>query len=388
MKDFFIDSALNVEHSNKKFLKGLVYCNSLTFKQYNLTYDLPNKYKKDYYFLKSLFNYFSEHYKTFDKVFLTITLPSQYHNPKTPFDIQKGYQKLNSIFIAYRKHLQKYKITLKYVKFFEMHKDFTPHLHAILYLDYSNAYYFKRYNKKFNFNFASNAFYRIKKKYGGGRSQFKKIYGDVGVQKYVSKYIAKSLNPDSLMDLYLLDGWKRAAKIRLFTYSKVPLPKYIFQKLIASDYVSYDSIKDTYSDLYEYYLKNTDIKYFYKKKVYQVKKSEKSNYVVNVYLNDRYMYCSDFYINRALIYKYLYLGYSDFRLDNFFSFYSKQDYLITFEFKGVLIEIYDISRLIDDLYYFYTEQESYRYVEDIEIFKGDELIFKKSYNFLIKDFVC
>jgi len=162
-------------------------------------------------------------------VFVTLTLPSEYHSKAkkfagfTPYE---GYTELVRVF----RHLQdNFRVDRKRVehlfyRVIEPHKDFTPHLHAIVWIPATAKKQFKNHFentiKLFNFNskgqdikFLDTADYAV---------------------VYLMKYVKKTLSVDD--DVIL--GWKQHHAIRQIASSRASVPRKIFSKL--SGFVKFD----------------------------------------------------------------------------------------------------------------------------------------------------
>ena len=382
MHKYYIKKAIENEIRRKKYIEKISYYD-FNSERIEFNYSLVDKYKKDYYFLKSIFNYFSNEYKDYHKIFITITLPSAFHSPSAPNDpvIYLGAKKINNFFRKYLRYVSSnFKLDYKYVKVFEYHKDFTPHAHIVLYVEKSD---------KYTFAYLKNLFYRYKKKENIGRCQFKLLQGDKGVQKYISKYIAKTFNYD-IRTLYILDGWKRENNIRLITYSKLPLPKRAFKVFMKNCDLSYQDIKNKgYEDFYQYALDNVELIYVFKKKRYysDVLKSyvryrgKESRYQIYFYYEEATSYRGFIpFIREDKVYNYFYQNQKDNRIEGIISDLgmSKEDFLreivirIGNNEKRVLIfDKEKFEKVLEDYYIScYDYLRPYRYL----VFKDGELI--------------
>ncbi len=383
MREYYIKKAIEYEKKVKKYLDKISYYNfDAEYIEFN--YSLVDKYKKDYYFLKSIFNYFSNEYKDYQKIFITITLPSIFHSPKTPDDplIHFGAERINRFFRKYLRYVSSnLKLKYKYVKVFEYHKDFTPHAHIVLYIEK---------DEKYTFAYLKNLFYRYKRKEKIGRCQFKLLQGERGVQKYVSKYIAKTFNSD-VRSLYILDGWKRVNNIRLITYSKLPLPKRAFKIFLKNFDLTYEEVKSKgYEDLYQYALDKVELVYVFKKrrycsdvlKSYVRYKGGEPEYQIYFYYEEATCYkgfVPAFFSEYDLL-KYFHLNQSDERIDKIMSDLQavRSDFLkevvIRFKGKEERFLIFDKDKFERALEEFYIKKydyiKPYRYL----VYKYGELI--------------
>lgn len=256
--------------------------NQNNFLKYLRIHDKKNNYlyKLNKLELKNIYNEIFQHSKQksfniLDEIqdtqldtglFITLTLNTQWHkysnkgkSKNERYDelntIKKGYKLLNKIF----REIQKQMAAdipggniYKFVKVIEPHKDFTPHLHALLLINKDNINKIINIIKnKIDAKDDTNITYTIKnnkddidkdvKKYKKyelnynakntkkeiGRSEIEIIDNKIAAINYLLKYIMKMLKDENKA----LDGWKRKNKIRLITTSNTQLPLYIYKKL-------------------------------------------------------------------------------------------------------------------------------------------------------------
>ena len=178
-------------------------------------------------------------------IFITLTLPSEYHrlaykgtrqNPNYDpnLTITNGYEKLNSMF---RSIYNDFKIDrkrvkgLKFIRVIEPHKDWTPHLHSIVYIDG---------DKKDKFIEHIN---RIISKNNLKQTDIKELDRENYSVTYLLKYIDKTLSGD---DAYR--GWRMYHNIhRVITMSNLNmgLTRNIFKRV--SQFIPFDrDSKDIY----------------------------------------------------------------------------------------------------------------------------------------------
>ncbi len=180
--------------------------------------------KQDYLYHIDRFNYI--HLDSLSKgltpIFVTLTLPSKYHqfkkkgnrhvsNPKYEgYTITQGAKKLNDIFRTlynkhnYRENGKKINATYKYVRVIEPHKDFTPHLHAVLYV--SNE---ERFKKHFDNTIRNNELEQV---------DYEVLSNEVHSLAYLLKYVSKTIEGTNMLIL----GWKSVHKIVQVRTSKMP----------------------------------------------------------------------------------------------------------------------------------------------------------------------
>jgi len=158
-------------------------------------------------------------------VFITLTLPSEYHqfkavngghiaNPKWDGStVTDGYKKLLKVFRGLYDGYQRrvngkvVRKTLTYSRVIEPHKDFTPHLHAVVYVEDAEDY--KRFFDM-----------RIEKA-GLKQVDFERLDKANHSIAYLLKYVSKSIggkNADIM-------GWKKVHKIVMVRTSNMPFTK-------------------------------------------------------------------------------------------------------------------------------------------------------------------
>lgn len=220
----FLNNFLIVE---KMGLNGLI----------NFAHD-ESKYRKDdyYWFMynqKLLENKIVEE-KGYSTLFLTLTLSSEYHqfskttkryNPKFNEEntIEKGYKLLNTSFREIYKNFRVNREVKKvyYSKVFEPHKNFTPHLHSILYV-----------RSEFKDNLIQHIKNIIKKNKLGKSFEIEEIKDLSRSSSYLLKYIRKNTNVDDSEKFRIFNGWKKAHKIRIFTCSILSgLERFLYKKI-------------------------------------------------------------------------------------------------------------------------------------------------------------
>ncbi len=196
------------------------------------------KFRKDdyYWFMynqKILENKIIEE-KGYSTLFLTLTLPSSYHkfskttkryNPKYDENntIENGYKLLNS---SFRDIYKNFRVNRKFVKVyyskvFEPHKNFTPHLHSILYV-----------KSEFKDNLIQHIKNTIKKNSLGKSFEIEEIKDLSRSSSYLLKYIRKNTNVEDCEKFRIFNGWKKSHKIRIFTCSILNgLERFLYKKI-------------------------------------------------------------------------------------------------------------------------------------------------------------
>ena len=196
------------------------------------------KYRKDdyYWFMynqKLLENKIIQE-RGYSTLFLTLTLSSEYHqfskttkryNPKFNEEntIEKGYKLLNSSFREIYKNFRVNREVKKvyYSKVFEPHKNFTPHLHSILYV-----------KNEFKDNLIQHIKNIIKKNKLGKSFEIEEIKDLSRSSSYLLKYIRKNTNVNDSEKFRVFNGWKKAHKIRIFTCSILSgLERFLYKKI-------------------------------------------------------------------------------------------------------------------------------------------------------------
>lgn len=167
-------------------------------------------------------------------LFLTLTLSSEFHqfskttkryNPKYNEEntIENGYKLLNSSFRDIYKNFRVNREVKKvyYSKVFEPHKNFTPHLHSILYV-----------KNEFKDNLIQHIKNIIKKNKLGKSFEIEEIKDLSRSSSYLLKYIRKNTNVEDCEKFRIFNGWKKAHKIRIFTCSILSgLERFLYKKI-------------------------------------------------------------------------------------------------------------------------------------------------------------
>jgi len=240
----FKQYSITKNHNKAQFVESLTVLDTVKNKVINLKYDLESKIKNDY-----LFKLFSAQYinkkmsgDNVQGIFLTLTLPSKYHNLDNDLSIiNEGYQELNSTFrqIYNNFRIDGKKVKIKIVRVVEPHKSMICHLHAIIYIDKQYLTQFKAHlnNVLAPVSLVRKGWTKFKasKSYKSNIGRFEYVLLD-DVNKctaYLLKYVRKTLNFNNNDEDYyhLIHGWATFNKIRMFTYSSgLAIPRYIFDK--------------------------------------------------------------------------------------------------------------------------------------------------------------
>jgi len=212
-------------------------------------------------------DYMSHEYKdSHTCFFITLTLDSPFHHRSKikskdfVFDsdddrIFFGYSLLQSCFRSvYRdfKINRKYVKDLKFARVIEPHKDFTPHLHALVYVPVGLEDNF--------LNHFENVLNNYQKKGIGKQFKIEKLRDTKSGSIYITKYMRKYMTDRSF------DGWKRKHKIRVFTCSRLPIPRYVFKiisgRVVISDWEYTKKTSYIHGLLKSCYIKISDFDYY------------------------------------------------------------------------------------------------------------------------------
>jgi hypothetical protein len=246
----YYEHSFEKENNQKNFLKYNKFINSKTGEKIQLEYDFEKKYKEYSKITEQRALTIQElaKRKNYCSVFITLTLPSNYHPFKsvaTPKGrlyveenedfqfftikeaVENGYKKLNTIYQTFYKRLKNYvKNDLYYIKAIENHNTMIPHLHLVLYFPPDCLDYVK------------NLFKKVVKEFELDRVDFEKVSFKKNINyasKYLLKYIIKDLNNGAdIFKARILDGWKRFHKIRVLTSSLLPLNTMVYKKIYSS----------------------------------------------------------------------------------------------------------------------------------------------------------
>ena len=242
-REFYVARARESEKDTQKYLNDrLIHMLSLD-KYVGMSFDLRKKMELDYRYYKGISDFINK--KAMEEglcaVFVTLTLPSEYHRYKidkktqkhivNPLycpenTINKGYRLLQNASREMLRHFKRYtenrrSYDIKYIKTVEMHKDFTPHIHFIAYFPYDLFEDFSKIVESKISLFGLGKEYKIELLQDSSKGS-----------AYVLKYLSKTLLSEEDVDLYLLDGWKKANKIRIFTHSQTFLHRRDFMKIL------------------------------------------------------------------------------------------------------------------------------------------------------------
>lgn len=288
LKDKYYKLSLTKEQGQQSFLKyNMILRNQATKEILDINYSFEKYYKK---YTKSIEQkiYTIEAIakeKDLVPVFVTLTLPSEYHpfksikykdkrlytdlNHEFEFNcieesIKQGYDYLNHIYRTFYKRVKNNVSDLLYVKVVESHKTFIPHFHILFFVKKEEIKIIRKNfdNISHEFNLSQTDLESV----NSNELQEKNHNIKTGVNrasKYIMKYITKSLNNGS--DYYMariLDGWKRLYKIRMITMSNLDLSLTDFRTIYHNlDKDSKNKIllksKENEQSIFQFIMKNT-----------------------------------------------------------------------------------------------------------------------------------
>ena len=226
-----IRSSMQVQNKLDHYLSKLKVLNTKTGELISLRNDFKQTSRDNYLWLvfQSIYmqNAMIKEKKT--ALFITLTLPSSYHPFRKSGSKNKSYDPMlkggRLLTEAFRSIINDFKVSrvrsrLHFQKVIEPHKTLVPHLHALIYVDTDKVDYLKDHIK------------RQIKNFGLGNQYDIEVIKDIKRSAtYLLKYIKKNLSGECIRTTHLIDGWKRDNKIRIYTYSNMSIPKYIFQKI-------------------------------------------------------------------------------------------------------------------------------------------------------------
>jgi len=241
---------------------------------------------------------------------------------------------------------------LSYLKVIEPHKDFTPHLHSIIFIKKSDIPKFFNHFKNTLQNFSL-----------GEQYDFTILENVEASVSYIMKYVKKSVNSDNITDMRLIDGWKKINKIRMFTHSQIHITRDVYK--IASRHIDLKSEENSYSILQNMLDKcNIHVDYFYKEDgneiIYRSKIHNSSFAQYNIYLKkyknvqkkfDKISYIIDDFKH--------YTRYEDL----YMSLYSSG-----FNFYDFLQYVYDIDYFDTELFYLSNDFNFYDFFINYDFF--------------------
>jgi len=205
-------------------------------------------------------------------IFLTLTLPSNFHPHKTiksgkiipnknyKFEkledaIIEGYQELKKIYRIFYKRAKSHSKNIYYIKVTEPHLSLQCHMHILLFV------------KENKIDTTKKLFYKVCQENKLQRVEFdeslltENINSAVG---YIMKYILKTLNSNDEFFKRWQDGWRKKHKIRACELSNLPISIEIYKKLyynLPKDTKEsiQKEIEDKNQSFFEYFINNTKV---------------------------------------------------------------------------------------------------------------------------------
>lgn len=260
LKEEFIRYSKEKEENTIKYIDRLIFYNKIGHRYYTTSYSLKEAYKREYNYIYSVCDYINKKAisEGYIPVFTTLTLPSDFHlsttrtgkrvfnhkfNNKFKYNelsyIKEGYNILQHAFRIIAKNLTRgNKSTGRknyYFKVIEMHKDFTPHLHFVIFIHKDEFIYKFEYLLKTITKLVEDGIL-------GEQYKVELLKNKDRGAAYVQKYLRKAYLTENDDDIYLLDGWRKMNRIRMFTHSQTYLKKADFIKILP-DFVSNEEEK-------------------------------------------------------------------------------------------------------------------------------------------------
>jgi hypothetical protein len=248
--------SIEKEQKQKSYLQRLKVFNTTSRDYEKLNYDFERNYKEYARLTQQKISTIEQIAKDrgYVSLFITLTLPSKFHpfksiayknnkrlytqrNKEFIFDnvsdaIKNGYKFLNELFQRFYKRIKFFtKKELLYAKSVEFHSSLIPHVHCVLFFP------LEKYDE------VVGVYKRIIEHYKLDRVDIETVNmkDDINyASRYILKYIVKTLNDNSdYFQARVLDGQKRANKLRLLSHSQIPLNQEIYKKI----YHSFTNIK-------------------------------------------------------------------------------------------------------------------------------------------------
>lgn len=243
--------SIEKEQKQKNYLQRLKVFNQSSRDYVSMDYDFERKYKEYSQVTQQKVSTIEQiaNDKGYVSLFITLTLPTKFHpfksiayknnkrlytqrNKEFIFDsvseaIKDGYKFLNELFKVFYKRVKNFtKKELLYVKTIESHTTLIPHLHCLLFFPIEH------------FDAIVGVYKRIVEHYKLDRVDIETVNmrDDINyASRYILKYIVKTLNDNSdYFQARVLDGYKRANKLRLLSHSQIALNQEIYKKIYHS----------------------------------------------------------------------------------------------------------------------------------------------------------
>ena len=246
----YYEYSIEKEQKQKSYLEHHKFVNLSKKETLSINYDFEKKYKEYSKITEQRALTIQElsRRKEYCSVFITLTLPSQFHPFKSVATnkgrlyvednkdfifgslkeaVSNGYKDLNNIYQTFYKRVKNYvKNDLYYIKAVENHSTMIPHLHLVLYFPFEYL------------DSVKAVFKRVVEHFKLDRTDLEEVSFKDNINyasKYLLKYIIKDLNNGSdIFKARVLDGWKRFHKIRVLTSSLLPLNIMVYKKIYTS----------------------------------------------------------------------------------------------------------------------------------------------------------
>lgn len=289
LKDKYYKLSLTKEQGQQSFLKyNMILRNQSTNEVLDINYSFEKYYKKytksieqKIYTIESIAKE-----KDLVPVFVTLTLPTQYHpfksikykdkrlytdlNHEFEFSnieesIKQGYDYLNHIYRTFYKRVKNNVSDLLYVKVVESHKTFIPHFHILFFVKKEEIKIIRKNFDKITheFNLSQTDLELVNVNELQEKKNHNIKTGVNRASKYIMKYITKSLNNgQDYFKARVLDGWKRLYKIRMITMSNLDLSLTDFRTIYHNlDKDSKNKVllksKENEQSIFQFIMKNT-----------------------------------------------------------------------------------------------------------------------------------
>ena len=246
----YYQHSIEKEQKQKAYLSHHKFVNLSTKETVNIDYNFEKKYK-EYSSITAQRAYTIQELskrKEYCSVFITLTLPSQFHPfksvatpkgrlyvednkdfmfPTIKDSVSYGYKELNTIYQTFYKRVKNYvKNDLYYIRAVENHSTMIPHLHLVLYFPTDKL------------DFVKAVFKRVVEHFKLNRTDLEEVAFKDNINfasKYLLKYIIKDLNNGSdIFKARVLDGWKRYHKVRVLNSTILPLNVMVYKKLYSA----------------------------------------------------------------------------------------------------------------------------------------------------------
>ncbi len=385
----YLNMSLKSSSKIESYIKKIKILNNKTGEIHQVKYDFMQIQKNNYLW----YNFVSTYLQNkcikdgLKAVFITLTNDSDLHRYKqlksgkhieNPLftNERDSYKSLNNAFrVLYNEfRINRKNIKTTFLRVVEPHKDFTPHLHGIIFLKEKEIPFLKEH--------LNNTIKRFKL---GAQHDFTVLKDTEASVSYILKYVKKSINSDKEADSRVIDGWKKSNKIRMFTSSQIPISREVYK--IVSRFVNLKNEDDSKYSILENLEDriSLNVEYFDCGTLYKSKKlfNDDSRYLVS--LKKKRIINKDISSYLAISNNYNYYVH----LDNFFEdldsidfdYESMHKYLYEYDHIGKLH--YCSSDFDFKLYFRYFEFEDFKELYENYI---HDCILDKKYSYKIIDF--